>query len=264
MLTRDEIVKALLDALEPLDYVHAMWQGGSAAFGRNDEWSDIDVQFIVDDERVEDGINIVEEVLKNLSPVELRYEVPQPTWHGHTQVFYRLKDTSPFLMADLCVMKLSSQNRFLEPEVHGNAVVYFDKSGAITWPEFQAEALIEQLKKRLETMRVLFDLFQVLTLKEIRRGMALDAFMYYQGYTLRPLVEALRMKHDPARYNFHARYLYYDLPKEIVQRLEPLFFVTDLQELEGKFIEAQQFFWETVETLNFEEVAATLEAKSKV
>jgi len=161
------------------------------------------------------------------------------------------------------VMKLTSQNRFLEPEVHGKAVVYFDKWGAITWPEFQAETVIEQLKKRLETMRVLFDLFQVLTLKEIRRGMALDAFVYYQGYTLRPLVEALRMKYDPARSNFHARYLYYDLPREIVRRLEPLFFVTDLQDLEAKFIEAQQFFWETVETLNFEEVAATLEAKSK-
>ena len=46
-LTRAEILVTLRAALEPLPYTHALWEGGAAAFGRVDDWSDIDLQ--VDD-----------------------------------------------------------------------------------------------------------------------------------------------------------------------------------------------------------------------
>jgi hypothetical protein len=42
-LTRDQTLSALQAALEPLADVLAMWEGSSVAFGRNDEWSDIDL-----------------------------------------------------------------------------------------------------------------------------------------------------------------------------------------------------------------------------
>ena len=51
-LTRSAILTTLRQALEPLPYVHAMWEGGAAAFGRVDEWSDIDLQVDADDLRV--------------------------------------------------------------------------------------------------------------------------------------------------------------------------------------------------------------------
>ena len=51
-VTRGAILKALRTALEPLDYVHAMGEGGAAAFDRIDEWSDIDLQVDADDDRV--------------------------------------------------------------------------------------------------------------------------------------------------------------------------------------------------------------------
>ena len=51
-LTRREILAALVRTFEPLPFVYAMWEGGAAAFNRTDEWSDIDVQFDVDDARV--------------------------------------------------------------------------------------------------------------------------------------------------------------------------------------------------------------------
>ncbi|MBF8284247.1 MAG: Nucleotidyltransferase protein, partial [Anaerolineales bacterium] len=41
-ITRSSILTALRAALEPLPYVHAIWEGGAAAFGRVDEWSDCD------------------------------------------------------------------------------------------------------------------------------------------------------------------------------------------------------------------------------
>ncbi len=35
--------------------------------------------------------DIVERALESVSPIALRFEVPQPTWHGHYQAFYRLR-----------------------------------------------------------------------------------------------------------------------------------------------------------------------------
>jgi len=41
------------------------------------------------------------------------------------------------------------------------------------------------------------------------------------------LVEALRIKYFPAHYDFRMRYIQYELPPEIVKRLEDLCFVSD-------------------------------------
>lgn len=263
MLNREAVINAIQHAVQPLTYVHAMWQGGAAAFGRVDEWSDIDVQFLVDDDHVQDTAAHVEAALLQLTSFELRFELPQPTWHGHWQAFYRLKDASPFLLIDLAVIKLSSQNRFLEPEIHGKAKVNFDKLGVVHASKpLDQTTFIAQIKGRMDVLRLMFDLFQVLTLKEIHRKNAIEAASFYQAYTLRPLVEVLRVKYDPARYNFHTRYVHYDFPPEAIQRLEPLFYPSSLNDLALKFVEAQQFFWETIETIDFEDVAQKLRPTS--
>jgi len=51
-VTREDIIKTLASSLSPLDYVHAFWEGGAPAFGRLDEWSDLDLYVVVDDEKV--------------------------------------------------------------------------------------------------------------------------------------------------------------------------------------------------------------------
>ena len=146
-LTRAEILVTLRAALEPLPYTHALWEGGAAAFGRVDDWSDIDLQVDADDS---------------------------------------------------------------------------------------------------------------LTLKELNRRNDIEALAFYHAFTLRPLVEALRIKHSPTRHNFHTRYVYYDLPPEVVRKLEPLFFVANADELGAKRALAEAFFTETLETLDLSEVAKAL------
>jgi hypothetical protein len=99
-----------------------MWLGGSAAFKRSDEWSDIDLQVDVADERAGEILPRVEAALERLSPIDLKFEVPQPSWHGHIQAIYRLKHASPYLLVDIAVIKSSNPNKFLQPEIHGEAV----------------------------------------------------------------------------------------------------------------------------------------------
>ncbi len=179
-----------------------------------------------------------------LSPIELKYELPQPTWHGHAQAFYRLRDASEFLLLDLVVIKHSNPNKFLQPEVHGSPLVHFDKCNVTQCPLLDRKAFVANLKGRLETLRVTFDLFQPLTLKELHRHNDIEALVFYQSAMLRPLVEVLRIKYQPARYNFHTRYLYFELPKVVTRKLEELFFVANREDLYRKRQTAERMFYE--------------------
>ncbi|UCC33780.1 MAG: nucleotidyltransferase domain-containing protein, partial [Candidatus Bathyarchaeota archaeon] len=124
-LTREVIIQTLIDALIPLDYVHTFWEGGAAAFNRIDEWSDIDLYIVVDDENVEAAFLAVEKTLSSLSPIEQKYEIPQLPWPDLFQAFYKLKHASKYLVIDLVIMKLKAREKLLEPEIHGNATFYF-------------------------------------------------------------------------------------------------------------------------------------------
>lgn len=249
MLTRQQILHALQNTLEPLSYVHAMWEGGSAAFGREDEWSDVDVQIVVADENVAEALAAAEAALLALSPFEIRWEVPQPAWHGHAQVFYKLQNASPYLMVDFVVMKASNPNKFLEPEIHGQANILFDKNNALTVAPLDWAALRQQINARLEQLRLIFPLFQSLTTKSINRGWSLEAVAFYNAYTLRPLMEVLRIKYSPAHHNWHVKAAHFELPAEVFAQVEPLFFPHDLVDIATKRTEAERLFYTTLASL---------------
>lgn len=259
-LERDTVLSAIRSVLEPWERVHAMWEGGAAAFDRVDEWSDIDLQVLCDDESVEDVFLRVEEALADLSPVEIRYRVPEPAWHGFSQAFYRLKDGGPFLLIDFVVMKKSSTKRLREQEIHGRGPVHFNKGGALQEEHINPADFAGLLQKRVEQLPVTFDLFQSTVTKELNRGNGVEALQFYQSMTLRPLLEALRIQHAPARFNFHTRYFYYDLPEEIIERLEPLYFIADMEDLREKHAVAVNWFGEVIDEIDMADVRAKLKA----
>ena len=85
--------------------------------------------------------------------------------------------------------------------------------------------------------------------KERLRGRAVDALMFYQSWTLRPLVEALRLLHCPQRRVFGLRYLVSDLPGEACAEVEALAFVRDLDDLAAKHERARRWFDRCIERL---------------
>jgi len=70
-----------------------------------------------------------------------------------------------------------------------------------------------------------------MVLKELNRGNLVEAVGYYHAYTLRPLLNALNMRYRPVRQGFGVRYVYYELPAEVVARLEPLYVPAGLADL---------------------------------
>jgi len=246
LLTRDIIIQALVKALKPLDYAHAFYEGGAIAFNRIDEWSDIDLYLVVDDQKVKNAFLVVEKALKSLSPIKQKLEIPQTPWPGVSQVFYKLKNTSDYLLIDFVVLKLSSEEKFLEPKMHGKAVFYFNKSGRVKLPPFDNLAFVKKVQERIERFEMRLEMFNVFVQKEINRGNYLEALDLYHAATLATLTEALRIKHNPVHHEFKTRYIHYELPPKTVERLKQLSFVKDEKDLQKKFQEATRWCREVV------------------
>lgn len=257
-ITREMILPALVRALEPLAHVHAMWEGGSEAFGRTDRWSDIDLQVDVDDDRVTDTLATIETILEGLSPIRDRLEMPPGPGNGYTQVFYRLRDASEFLLVDLCVMKRSHPDKFLEPQIHGKVVFHFNKGGVLVVRPLDVEQHMAKITARRGRMEKRFAMFYSMVEKELKRGSHIAAIDLYYRLVLDSLVDALRLLHSPAHFDFKVPYLNHDLPKEVHEELQRLFFIRDGDDLSSKYREASSWFRRTLAEIDLAEVESRL------
>ena len=146
-------------------------------------------------------------------------------------------------------MKAGSKEKFLQPEVHGEPVVLFDKTGAVTANPFDYEAHDAMLQDRIAHLGAMFARMQSYVRKEILRGNILDAMYFYPG-TLRPLVELLRIKYDPTRYNWGQRYLGFYLPPADRKKLESLNLIKDIADLDQKQKVAQEWVKQLLDDLS--------------
>ena len=239
-VTRSQLIATLRSALHALDLVDAAWEGGSAAFGSDDELSDIDVVGVVADDAIDAVFAHVESALNALSPVTLRH-APALT-PGFSQRFYRLRDAGEFLVVDLVLIRRSDPPLFREVELHGQGLPWFDRRGILVERRLDAAADLAQARVRIDPLANAFEMFQHIVTKETRRGRAVEALAFYQAMTFRPLVEAVRLLHCPQRRIFGPRYLARDLPGPVCERLQALAFVRDLADLALKHDEARAWF----------------------
>ena len=249
-VTRDAILAALHTALGAEPRALALWEGGSTAFGRADDLSDLDLHVLVEDDDVEAVLAVVEGALTALSPLSAAHRLPEPTWHGHTQVLYLLRDASPHWMVDLVVMRRSAPERFLEPERHGHHLVLFDRTGEIVPVPLDRAAHAARMADRPAEITATSPMYRSLVRKEIERGDPLAAISFYQALTLRPLLEVIRMLHCPDRYDYGAKYSRFDLPSEVVARLEHLWYVGAGDDLPERQAAAEAWFDATLAALD--------------
>ncbi len=241
-LNRKIIVKTLVRSLKPLEYIYAFWEGGAAAFNRVDKWSDIDLYLVADDEKVSEVFLDFEKALEILSPIKQKYEVKQTNWTDISQAFYRLKGTSSFLLIDLAVLKMSSPEKFLVPEIHGEVKFYFNKTDKIKTPHLDPQIMKQKLSWRLAQLKAKFELLNIFVQKEILRGNDLQALDLYHKLTLTSLVEVLRMKYHPVHHEFKLQYINYELPSEIIEKLRNLYYVQNITDLQDKYHAATKWF----------------------
>lgn len=220
---RQPLVDALHRALHDAPWTIAAWLGGSDASGRVDALSDVDLVTIVEDDRVEDAFAVVESALRDIAPITRSLRLPEPTWHGHSQAFYQLDGWAEWHMVDLVVQRRSGpEARLLEPERHGTQRILFDREGQVRPAAFDRAAHAKLVAARREHIVARFDLLQHLVAKAILRGDVAEAADRYMNFTLRPLVETLRIQFCPDRFDFGMRYLDRDLPAALHREIAAL------------------------------------------
>jgi len=246
---RERIIESIVRVLEPEPFVHALWEGGAQAFDRVDKWSDIDICVSAEDERVLECFPLVERALETIAPIKLKHEIKQTLSPGYVQAFYRLAGTPDCLLVDLAVFKASWPDKLLEPEIHGTARFHFNKGDRVKIPRLDPRKLSGDLHNALARARMRFEIFNCFVPKEIDRGNLIEAITNYHRVVLDCLVDVLRIRHKPARFDFKTRYIHYDLPPDVAARLQSLYLVRDAEDLAEKYLEAKKWFDETLKEL---------------
>ncbi|HEX8877545.1 MAG TPA: nucleotidyltransferase domain-containing protein [Phycisphaerales bacterium] len=211
-VSKQSILDAVVPALRADPRVLAAWLGGSDATGRADEMSDIDLCLIVQDGCAKDMRPVMEGLIQTTAPIRVKFDLPEPTWHGFVQSFYQLEGAPEWLMVDWIAVERGQHNPWMEIERHGAPRVLFDKAGVIRETHADHAALGAAAEKKIAELRVKFPIFRHLPVKLARRGLPVDALHFYNNLVLRPLIDLLRAVHCPDRYDFGPRYLKDDLP----------------------------------------------------
>ena len=226
---RDLIATRVSAALQPIPGVLAGWEGGSAAFGAVDAYSDIDLTYLVDDNAsLESLYAAAEKALESVSPIVASHRPARGR-------YYSLRDGGEFFLVDLIFVRVGDDEDFLDPERHGRIIPLFDKKDWLQPKPRNAAALDIKRDRRFRELQTWFPMSQIFVRKAILRGQHVEALNAYWICTLKPLAELLRMRHCPVRWDFGVRYLEQDLPTDICDRLRELAFVTDDEDLQTKF-----------------------------
>ncbi|HIJ17633.1 MAG TPA: hypothetical protein HA364_07665 [Thermoplasmata archaeon] len=241
-VNRDMVLDSMSRTLMPLGYVHALWEGGAISHGRLDEWSDIDLYVLVDDDKVREAFDAIEGTLTSLSPIAIKYDIGQTPYPGVHQAFYRLERTSKFLVLDIAVVTQSAPDKFLEEKTHGKQMFLFRKSMDLHPPVLDVGDLRDKVRKRISRLRLRMDLFHVFVQKELNRGHLIEAVDAYTVIVLGSLTELLRIRYNPVHHEFKTRYLYSELPLDVIKKLEGLYLIKDSEDLELKYVSARQWF----------------------
>jgi len=242
------ILQKVISDLRNCYQVRAIWEGGSAATATSDQYSDIDINILA-----ADPINLVFETLQNtlrsVSEISHIWNEPKSFWPDLTQKIYFLKDAPKHFFLDVAVFPEKADKileEFMQLERHGHPVIHFDDTGRIKTQHINKQATLEKHRKRLSEIMEAFPAYRTNVFKELDRGHSIDAFAFYQGGMLRPLVEVLGMLYRPFQSDFGLRYLNRTFPVESCRSIEKFLYVTNLDDLRNKATELEKLFYDSV------------------
>jgi hypothetical protein len=209
----------------------ALWESGSAVFGRTDQYSDIDLEALIAPGQLEAVVGLLRTALAAIAPISHEYR--QQLSQGDTQFFWQLTGASPFNFVDLTLTAWQGQPLRLGAHGEGRPIVHFDKPGCLNIQEETASEMELRVRQRLREIAAIWEFHPRLVEKHIRRGHILAAYGQYQRLLIGPLIDLLRIKHCPQRSSWQTTYITWDLPVEIQKRLVPLVMVSSLGQMEA-------------------------------
>ncbi len=222
---------AVAAALDECDAALAAWEGGSAAFGRADDSSDLDVVVLCIRGGAQHVLDAVEHQLESLGQPLDRWDVGRSTFG--VQRFWRPAasvDEPAWCLVDVSVIEFERERdlwrELLLPERHGRALELHDPEDRLARcrieARFDTDAHRARIRAELATLREKHAMFRDFVDKELARERALDAHAMHQAMVVNPLVVLVNMAHRPLRFDFGQRYLHAELPADVVARIAPI------------------------------------------
>ena len=213
---RDIYIEKQIEALRDNPKIVALWEGGSAATGSTDQYSDIDLLALCACE-TDEAFDLMESVMP---PITHRYIEPTGPDLRHRIYFH---DGAPkHFFADVGVLSEDSREALKERMVierHGKPVVFFDDKGLIKPHPVNKIEWQAKLENRI---------------KELDRHQNTEAFAFFYHGLLRRLVELIGIRFRPYRYDFELRYLERDFPQKEQQSIHEYMKYVDPDDLRKK------------------------------
>jgi len=249
MNTPEQVTSELKSFLSGRDEVIAAWEGGSAATGYKDVYSDLDLSIVCRDDSIEAVISQLDGFLGERYGILKRLRMPEPAWHGFSQIFYLLSDTPEFYYLDLAFIRRSVHDRFTARDRHGEAVVWFEKEPIVDTAPTPPEQVLEKARKFYATALEQGFVLEIEVGKALARDRVSEAFPFYYQYIVRNLGVMLNLRHRPQKVDFGLRYAYRDYPPEDAALVERLLLVKSSDDLRSKFLEARERYSQLAEEL---------------
>ncbi len=250
MSIRERMIKDIVSKLESDEAILAIWQGGSAATGYIDEYSDLDLLISCEDNYVEDVFKVLEDYFEKNYGILRKFRVPEPAWHGLSQCFYLLDKCPKYYYLDIAIVRRNLSDKFTASDRHGKAIVYFDKASIIDPSPTKAEVVTSKAKSAYKGI-IESDFIYILEVKKaIARCDFYEAYPKYVGFLARQLATLLNIKHRPEKVDFGLRYGSRDYSKEDYKLMDKLFRVDNIEILKENFDVALNRYKELKEELN--------------
>lgn len=245
---KESVRAELISVLKKDEHALAAWEGGSAANGTSDLYSDIDLIVIAKDS-VTAIFELIEAALNRVSRISYKYVEPKCFWPGCYQRIYFLEDAPKHFFVDIAVFSETSREvlaEYMQPERHGNPVIHFDKADIVK-PTLSDPALLKSLHlRRLNEIEAAYPIFKLEVLKELDREHPIDAYSFYFMAVIRPMVELMGILYRPFRYDFGLRYLHRTFPEKDQKLIERLIYVGDAAALRERMIEADRLIGDVI------------------
>jgi len=242
---RQEIINTIKKELKEYPFINAVWLEGADAHNRVDEYSDIDLWIDADDEKIDQAFDALVNCLNQFGELDLKIK------QNHnddviSQRYYHLKNTSPFLLIDVCIQKHSREMKFKVEHTDEKPLILFDKNNVIKFEQIIQSEFDITLKNRVKEIEELFLVHLPKVEKHIKRNHFLSGGEPYRHSVLEPIIELLRINSDPTKKDFGFKHIESDLPNEEITRLEKLSQYTSVDDISALLPMAEKFFYEAL------------------
>jgi hypothetical protein len=243
---RHEIISTLHEHLASDPKVLALWLEGADATNTVDEYSDIDLCCSVEAGAIPEVVDRAREILQTIGPLDSVENLETGEDSQHT--VFHLTGTSAYLLVDFNLV-VGRGSTFAEADEIEKPVILFDKCSVIRYLSQEEHWTTKSHRQRLQELKNTIAQSSRID-KYVKRGLFLEAYGYYHRWLLEPLVEILRMRYTPLHPDYYIVHITRHLPSDMLARLEELFRVNSVAEIEAKSKEALSFFNEIVAELS--------------